>query len=694
MNHQICKLLKMIIDSKGPLSLKNIANEFKLSERTIRNYYNEIEKFLLKNGLGDVCQFQNLYFKYISDEKNAKKIYNLLFNLNFYEYYLSSKEREDLIILILLVQDRPLKSSQLEELLFVSKTTLVNTMENVREKLKVYGVGFSKSKHYGLILECDEIKRRDILFDILKDMGLSDTFPWETFIPNACSGFISKFLKIDKYRYKIERSLQCAENQFHLNLNDTCYYEMTLILCIIFFRIENNHYISYEKCQDYLEGSFEPNGLIINLCEYIYKNLFAKYFYNENEVQYLACKLCKMQFVLERGNKGQYANFHIIVKSLLYQLSKVYNINLLTDYKLHEYLTGHILSVYHRIKDGNDLVNPFKNELIEEYHEDFNILKNNIYILENGLGCKFSDDEISYILMHILTALIKNSRKYNKIDVIISCNAGIGTSEFLATLVKKNFNVNIVAVTSAHSLKAFLLRQRCDLIISTVPLSNITIPWVQVNTVLSKDDFSNIRERIDKISSNSVKSFNDTLINDTDIFSGRTFDEESDDKEASVCFANMIKNDYILLDKKVDNWQEAIITCAEPLLWDKKITPNYLTAMVNVVLENGPYIVFAPGVALAHANPSCGVLEPGVSFLRLLDTVDFGHETNDPVKFIIAVAINDTSEYINSLFHIMNIMCDQRVLEYLSSAKSGKDVINILNEYEKNTKDLYQNNLS
>ncbi|MFR6310910.1 BglG family transcription antiterminator [Anaerofustis stercorihominis] len=694
MNHQICKLLKMIVDSKGPLQLKNIADEFKLSERSIRNYYNEIEKFLSKNGLGDVLRFQNLSFRYIGDEKSIKKIYNLLFNLNFYEYYLSSKEREDLIILILLVQDMPLKSSQLEELLFVSKTTLVNTMENVREKLKGYSVGFSRNKHYGLVLDCDEKKRRDVLFYILKDMGLSETFPWETFIPNACSGFISKFLKIDKYRYKIERSLQSAENQFHLNMNDTCFYEMTLVLCVIFFRIENNHYISYEKCQDYLEGSFEPNGLVINLCEYIYKNLFDNYFYNENEVQYLACKLCKMQFIMESSNKGQYANFHIIVKSLLYQLSKVYNINLLTDYKLHEYLTGHILSVFHRIKDGNYLVNPFKNELIEEYYEDFTILKNNIYILENGLACKFSDDEISYILMHILTALIKNSKKYNKIDVIISCNAGIGTSEFLATLVKKNFNVNIVAVTSAHSLKAFLLRQRCDLIISTVPLNEINIPWVQVNTVLSKDDFSNIRESIDKISTKSVKNFNNTPINDSDIFSGGTSDEDNSSKETSIRFLNMIKSDYILLDKEADNWQEAIITCAEPLLWDKKIIPNYLTAMVNVVLENGPYIVFAPGVALAHANPDCGVLEPGASFLRLKNTVDFGHETNDPVKFIIAVAINDTPEYINALFHIMNIMCNQRVLDNLSLAKNSFEIINILNEYEKITQDLYQNDLS
>ena len=376
-----------------------------------------------------------------------------------------------------------------------------------------------------------------------------------------------------------------------------------------------------------------------------------------------------MQFIMESSNKGQYANFHIIVKSLLYQLSKVYNINLLTDYKLHEYLTGHILSVFHRIKDGNYLVNPFKNELIEEYYEDFTILKNNIYILENGLACKFSDDEISYILMHILTALIKNSKKYNKIDVIISCNAGIGTSEFLATLVKKNFNVNIVAVTSAHSLKAFLLRQRCDLIISTVPLNEINIPWVQVNTVLSKDDFSNIRESIDKISTKSVKNFNNTPINDSDIFSGGTSDEDNSSKETSIRFLNMIKSDYILLDKEADNWQEAIITCAEPLLSYKKSTPNYLTAMVNVVLENGPYIVFAPGVALAHANPDCGVLEPGASFLRLKKTVDFGHETNDPVKFIIAVAINDTPEYINALFHIMNIMCNQRVLDHLSLAK-------------------------
>lgn len=42
----------------------------------------------------------------------------------------------------------------------------------------------------------------------------------------------------------------------------------------------------------------------------------------------------------------------------------------------------------------------------------------------------------------------------------------------------------------------------------------------------------------------------------------------------------------------------------------------------------------------------------------------------------------------------MNIMCNQRVLDHLSLAKNSFEIINILNEYEKITKDLYQNDLS
>ncbi|WP_437071231.1 PTS sugar transporter subunit IIA [Streptomyces sp. enrichment culture] len=60
-------------------------------------------------------------------------------------------------------------------------------------------------------------------------------------------------------------------------------------------------------------------------------------------------------------------------------------------------------------------------------------------------------------------------------------------------------------------------------------------------------------------------------------------------------------------------------------------TAEYTEAMVRNVEEDGPYIVLAPGFALARTRPFEAVLKTGMSWVRLASPVAFGHETKDPV---------------------------------------------------------------
>ena len=46
-----------------------------------------------------------------------------------------------------------------------------------------------------------------------------------------------------------------------------------------------------------------------------------------------------------------------------------------------------------------------------------------------------------------------------------------------------------------------------------------------------------------------------------------------------------------------------------------------------MVDEHGPYIVIAPGLALAHARPGPEVLADGLAVVTLAEPVPFGHRT-------------------------------------------------------------------
>ena len=99
----------------------------------------------------------------------------------------------------------------------------------------------------------------------------------------------------------------------------------------------------------------------------------------------------------------------------------------------------------------------------------------------------------------------------------------------------------------------------------------------------------------------------------------------------------------------VADWPEAIRVSAALLVDLGVATDEYVTACVDSVHARGPYIVLAPGLALAHARPEQGSTGVGVSLARLGEPVTFGHPTNDPVDLVFAFATADADAHLRML---------------------------------------------
>ena len=79
------------------------------------------------------------------------------------------------------------------------------------------------------------------------------------------------------------------------------------------------------------------------------------------------------------------------------------------------------------------------------------------------------------------------------------------------------------------------------------------------------------------------------------------------------------------------------------------MTDGYADRCVAMVEEHGPYIVLAPGIALAHARPEDGVCRVGIAAVTLTDPVEFGHEDNDPVDVVFAFGSPDADQHVRLL---------------------------------------------
>ena len=61
----------------------------------------------------------------------------------------------------------------------------------------------------------------------------------------------------------------------------------------------------------------------------------------------------------------------------------------------------------------------------------------------------------------------------------------------------------------------------------------------------------------------------------------------------------LLTKENILLQQDSTSWQEAIKKAAQPLLRNGSVSKQYVEAMIQSVLDAGPYIVLMPGFALA-----------------------------------------------------------------------------------------------
>ena len=97
--------------------------------------------------------------------------------------------------------------------------------------------------------------------------------------------------------------------------------------------------------------------------------------------------------------------------------------------------------------------------------------------------------------------------------------------------------------------------------------------------------------------------------------------------------------------------------------------------MVSAVNEMGPYMVLAPGIALAHGRPEDGVLKIGMSIINLETPVEFGSETNDPVYLIISFGGVDKESHIAMLQELAVFLMEESNQELLKTAKSIDEVM-------------------
>ena len=129
----------------------------------------------------------------------------------------------------------------------------------------------------------------------------------------------------------------------------------------------------------------------------------------------------------------------------------------------------------------------------------------------------------------------------------------------------------------------------------------------------------------------------------------------------------------ILIKESVDTRSTAIEIAGELLVQSGKAKHSYVASMLEAVECFGPYIVIAPGIALAHGKPGEDVVETGLSLLVLKQAIEFKHAQNDPVQLVFGLAAIDHESHMETMAKLAELLSDQdRVSTLLTSSDSDQ----------------------
>ena len=141
----------------------------------------------------------------------------------------------------------------------------------------------------------------------------------------------------------------------------------------------------------------------------------------------------------------------------------------------------------------------------------------------------------------------------------------------------------------------------------------------------------------------------------------------------------LAEKNRVCFHKKFSTWEEAVAASCQPLLEDGSIEKEYVESVIACVKKYGPYIVFAPKIAMPHSQEGAvGVNRTEVSFMKVEEPVHF--DENDPEKdaylfFVLASAYH--SEHIVNMQKLAQMLLTPGATEKLLELKSKVHLIRL-----------------
>lgn len=663
MNQKHYELLNLFLNRpNAQFTYASLAAQMNVSDRSIRNYIAELNDFLQENRLPPIIVTPDKKLRLSDSESALSKLPNILNNLGLYQYSLSQQERV-IAIYLLLICSPQITIQGIANELGISKKTCVNDMKDVMLEFEKAGVSFISTSR-GYRTEISERFRRELIFQKLCNQI-------DIFNPGlAQSGLRTWIMQYFQLHIHNEFYPVVADwlQDHHLELDGRSFTRFNLFIAISIYRIQQRFFVQASPL-DVQEIAPESFALAEDLSRCLTEAI--QVVFPEPEVHYMADLVNRIIFPEHTQSYWHGVDIHLIIRVFLTGISQSLGINLTEDTLLQEQLTSHIKATLNRLTNGDLLTNHFKEELILKNEEVYHALKDHISVLEKSFHCKFDEDALAYVMLHIIASVERNYIA-QPVRAYIVCNAGVASGIYLTERLRNYCRLDIISSIPAHKLQPLLdsSLEKPDLIITVIPLSNQTLPVVKISPLPTEKDFSLIQDAINMVLQKRRTSIFAPPVSEPSLPSFLSSPTHS--------LRELFSPELVLTDCRADTWQEAIRQAGSPLVKSGCVSDDYLQQIIQNVEINGPYFVLFPGIALAHAAPPSPDIDFCASIARFNPPVHFHHENNDPVYYVITFVSSDRPENHEKLFSLISLFSNIQYLQSFLNAETAKEFLRLL----------------
>lgn len=471
---------------------KALAEQLKVSSRTIRNDISLLNQELKKNGAYIESKARHGMLLHITNEAAYHTYYQNLMNSS----PINKDNRIVQIIEYLLTLEDSVTMDDLCDIFYVSRSTMKKDMKDIRKIFEKHHITIDHRANQGLKIVGTEQNFRNCLAALQKSR-------------------LEEISLKDENLETIIHIISTQVNKHNFEISDYSIRNFALHISVAITRIKDGKELELNSDTEDQLGNSPDIDLLLAIVSEIEKAFHVHF--TKGEIGYLLLQISGKKTITTKnisGNTVISEETYKLVTQMLERVNEVFKIDFRYDLELITMLSTHLMPLEIRAKHGIAVHNSMADDIRHNVMLSYNMAIIACDTLEQKIGMKLPMDEIAFVALPFSLAL-KRKWSNQKEKVLIVCGSGKASSELLAYQVKENFGnyLDVVGATNRHSLEMYDF-SNVDYILTTVPIDiPVPIPIIRTSTFFETNAINKVNQAITDTRSNRfVEYFHKNMI--------------------------------------------------------------------------------------------------------------------------------------------------------------------------------------